>query len=43
MIGAGVAGIVSDLYGRKRAYMGSLSLWIAFGAAGYFVDNPYVW
>ena len=43
MIGVLCLGSFSDWFGRKRAYMTSLTLWIIFGISGYFATNKYVW
>ena len=43
MVGVFLIGPFSDTFGRKFAYMTSLTVWFIFSIIGYFVDNPYVW
>ena len=43
MIGVFMIGPFSDWYGRKFAYMTTLTIWFIVTIVGYFVDNPYIW
>ena len=43
MIGVLLLGPFSDWFGRKTAYLTTLSLWMVFGISGYFATNRYVW
>ena len=43
MIGVLFLGSFSDWFGRKTAYMTTLTLWMVFGISGYFATNRYVW
>ena len=43
MIGVLAVGPISDWFGRKRAYMTMLTLWMVFGVSGYFATDPYLW
>jgi MFS family permease len=43
LIGALVIGALADWYGRKLAYMLSITLWMAFGLGAYFSTNLYLW
>ena len=43
MVGVLFLGSFSDWFGRKTAYMTTLTLWMVFGVAGYFATNRYVW
>ena len=43
MVGVLLIGPFSDWYGRKTAYMTTLTMWSAITLIGYFVDNPYGW
>ena len=43
MIGVLLLGPFSDWFGRKTAYLTTVSLWMVFGISGYFATNRYVW
>ena len=43
MIGVFLIGPFSDYYGRKFAFMTTLTIWFIVSIIGYFVNNPYVW
>ena len=43
MVGVLFLGSFSDWFGRKTAYMTTLTLWMIFGISGYFATNEYVW
>jgi MFS family permease len=43
LIGVLVIGPLADWYGRKLAYMLSITLWMAFGLGAYFSSNVYLW
>jgi MFS family permease len=42
-VGALIAGVLADWFGRKRAFILILVPAIGIYLASYFVDNPYAW